>query len=760
MRAVIGLSLAAALLASTARAGDEEGKPVDWRDVAKSEGLTPDEVERLAATKILVAGPEFNQVFQPYIDSWTTPTFVTSDAVLNAYHVLFEESVVRLERTQAARLPDVLRPMWDGIPSAARKFDLPPELLADVVRRAQVTVGTALRLLGAETPGAPDDVAKRIDAETARVARHEGRLLPEWLGEPDAGYPFIDYGRFEPRGFYVRDDRLKSYFRAVNWLQAVPLRMGKERELLTALLLATSLRRTSDEGPARAYDAFVGAWATVLGARGDAPLAPPRVLGDGPWTRESLLEVRALCEREWRERNGETSETPADVLHGAEPSMRVLPATTLPDGALFDLCCPPSSKAAYPTGLFVAAALGGGFARRAAVAGKDDATHRRLDEIFDDAPRFFPDVEAYEGVRDVDDPRPRTSLYRRYLHCVAALLDAPDRAAPPLFASEAWQAKSTNAVLAGWAQLRQTWMLQARESADYGSDERVVAGFVEPNPTFFARLGDLVAASADFFESRGAFDESLDRRELMWLLTDYAAFLRGPNRLKDANDLPPDSAHRVTLSGYVVRELGGTQQTSPSGAMRRTEKTIPGDLVVLDDAVARLAGVDPLPDKLAQCVRWNTPRFSETWRRLERMCGRLEAMAQKQLRGAPWTRDEAAYLRDFGHVLAKAMFYDGNSYKNPTDDAPRATSVYAWLGDGASPGYFHAAIARPRALYVLYPKDGREILCRGAVVPYREFVNERRLTDAEWRQMLDSKDAPPSPEWVVPITAPVRPTPK
>ena len=33
-------------------------------------------------------------------------------------------------------------------------------------------------------------------------------------------------------------------------------------------------------------------------------------------------------------------------------------------------------------------------------------------------------------------------------------------------------------------------------------------------------------------------------------------------------------------------------------------------------------------------------------------------------------------------------------------------------------------VARPRALYVLYPIKGKEILCRGVVLPYYEFAHE------------------------------------
>jgi len=60
----------------------------------------------------------------------------------------------------------------------------------------------------------------------------------------------------------------------------------------------------------------------------------------------------------------------------------------------------------------------------------------------------------------------------------------------------------------------------------------------------------------------------------------------------------------------------------------------------------------------------------------------------------------------------------------------------------------HVGIGRPVALYVLYPWNGGTVLCRGAVLPYHEFVSQTRLTDGEWRALLDSDKRPTAPEWL------------
>jgi hypothetical protein len=37
------------------------------------------------------------------------------------------------------------------------------------------------------------------------------------------------------------------------------------------------------------------------------------------------------------------------------------------------------------------------------------------------------------------------------------------------------------------------------------------------------------------------------------------------------------------------------------------------------------------------------------------------------------------------------------------------------------------------------------------VLPYYEFQHPRRLTDAEWKTLLDSRERPPLPEWIQPL---------
>jgi hypothetical protein len=136
------------------------------------------------------------------------------------------------------------------------------------------------------------------------------------------------------------------------------------------------------------------------------------------------------------------------------------------------------------------------------------------------------------------------------------------------------------------------------------------------------------------------------------------------------------------------------------------------------------------------------------WYKLENICRRLETISHKQLRKIELNESETDFIRYYGASIAEIMFYDGNSYEDPNDDAPRIVDVFSNSEKG---GYLHVGISRPRKIYVLYPWKGKDILCVGAVLPYYEFVNNTRLTDSEWKKKLDSNSRPSILKWQEPI---------
>jgi len=700
MRRVLLLAL---LLAGAARA--QEAQPLP-------EALQP-YAERLARDKVVVTGERFRQVFSPYIGS-ELPVFVTSDSILAAYHVLFEESVVRLERARAARLAPALATLRAGLEPARKDFALPAGQLDAAERRARLVLDVALCLLG-EAPPAAD--AALVTAEVARVEAAEGSAKPAWLGAPDPGFLALDYARFRPRGFYDRSEALQRYFRAVAWLQAIPFRVKHDEEYLGMLLLARALAWWAEDRAGfhrrEACRAVLAGYPELLGPGDDPTLLQIDELCR-PFDAEELAKERA---RHLKYRARAVNDQLA--LEPDGPSLRILPAARLPDAVLFQRTTSPERP--LPQGLEVCAGLGSEWAR----ARLDETTAARVDGLGGGG------------------------LYGGYLGCLRELLDAPEPDAPAFLRGDAWQAKSCQTALAGWAQLRHTWTLQARVTVCYSGLSSTEPGYVEPDPDFFGRLGRLAGWSREVLEAGGAFDPAMDRQELASGVQRFASWWR-----RHVEDRPVVRGSAGDAGGWLLAQQ----------VLNALDLSAPDDPKELD---TWLRGVErltqeltdpktPLAPEVQEVLSGLRPDLGRLWGRFERVCLRLEVLAHKQLRGVAFDNEERRFLEGYGELLGTLMFYDGNAYLNPRDDAPRVVEVFVNPVAGQR---LHVGTGRARALYVLYPVGEGEVLCRGAVLPYFEFPHAEPLTDSEWKELLDGDARPAPPAWAASVLADAPPGP-
>jgi hypothetical protein len=712
----------------------DPGKGYRWEEAARKRKLDPADVERLKRNKLLMTNEAFKQVFDPYIKS-DVPVFITSDSLLNAFHVLYEESVLRLESANARKLPGILRFIWKNLAAGDAKVTGDPKLTAAAKRRAQAVIGVALKLVGDESVKPDAKLAALIDAEVKRVVAATGRGKPEWLGPPDRGFVALDYTRYKPRGFYTKSKDLERYFRAVSWLQSIPFRVDKDEELLAILMLGncvTDARFGKDFDRAEDYEVFFRCFNEFVGSPDDWDLTwaahhAQNVLdydlksGQLARDRASLLK-EAGGHGKGPKVNDQLCFAPLEPGRTAEVHFRILSPYRVPDAVLFQRTTDPRQFVPRtPSGLELCAALGAPFARER-LTGKDRA---KLLATIDGCKPLF------SG----------SGLYARYLRCLAALLAEPERDAPALMATEPWKVKSCQAALAGWAQLRHTWALQAKLSVTYLGLTRKPHGFVEPNPELFARMAELVGETERVLGRAGAFEPDTravaeDLRALVALLKKKDVARKGRKAL--------ETLSLDELALFSLLELLG---------VRGDEWDDPKFVTGVMEKAARLAeqiekGEPSGRPKLARALRGAGLEIGPLWRRLEGLCRRLEALAHKQLRGVPFSEAEQDFLIGYGEQLAGVMLYGGNAYLTPRDDAPRVVDVFH---DPSAGRFLEVGIARARALYVLYPVKGGEVLCRGAVLPYYEFTHPRRLTDAEWKALLDSKERPAIPSWVKPI---------
>jgi hypothetical protein len=714
------------------------GKDYDWKAVAKKHGLDDKTIAQIERDKFCITNEAFAQVFTPYIFAGL-PLFVTSDSVLNGYHVLFEESVRRAEYKHARQLAAILRFIAKNLAAVEEDFQGNAKLAAAAKRRATLVIAVAMRLLGDASLKLDADTGALVTAEAQRIESGAGQGKSAWLGPPDRGFVRLDYARYKPRGFYTKTPELQRYFRALGWLQSIPFRVENDEELVAILMLGhTVAPQRFGSGPMEeeavgsfflAYNALIGCgddWDLMDAARA-AQIGVPLTTEGIADKRKDLLEKAAGYDKRARI-NDQLAFAPDEPGRIAEVTYRIVSAYRLPDAVLFQRTTDPREfKRSCPDGLEVLAVLGSKFARENLPSQDHD--------------KLLATIDACKGFLNEE------SLYVQYLRCLAALLAGPEPDAPKFMASQPWQIKQCQAALAGWTQLRHTWVLQAKPNVEYMGVTQLPPGFVEPEPEFYNRLAALVDLSERVLDKAGALES--DPQDALFELQKAVAVLeklaRGKDPRKAFEHMSVEEAAALQQCAgltYVLQHGDGRDATDPA-------KAILNEVATLKGLLGRLEKGEKIEDqRVSSALKEMMLDIKPLWRKLGALCRRLEALSHKQLRGVPFNPEENRFLEHYGKELAAVMLYGGNAYLTPNDDAPRIADVFSNPNEERC---LLVGIARPRAIYVLYPHKGGEVLCRGGVLPYYEFRHSEPLTDARWKDLLDSKDRPPLPSWLKPI---------
>ena len=338
---------------------------------------------------VVITGREYFQIFEPYIFS-DLPVFITTDSILNAYHVLFEESVAAMEQSQAGRFGPLLDRMWRQLMKRGGS------------KLARLVLGVALELLGRPIEGATPEEITAIKAEAQRVQAAQGFAKLTWLGPAEPDSLGFDYSRFKPVGFYTRSEKMQRYFRTLSWLQAVPFRLANDEELTAITQLAAALdgddwkQDMRDLQVLHRYAEFIGAsddW--------DIEFANNRLdRHDTP--AENRENVRAV----WRQEvllpkiNDQIRFAPQDPRTVAEPNFRIVSAWRLADAVLMQKTAlrEPGKPARWPSGLDVAAALGSDLAARTL----GEQSPQALASVQENRALFRPGASLYQDYRRGD----------------------------------------------------------------------------------------------------------------------------------------------------------------------------------------------------------------------------------------------------------------------------------------------------------------------------------------------------------------------
>ncbi|RBP45846.1 uncharacterized protein DUF3160 [Roseimicrobium gellanilyticum] len=716
--------------------------PKNWQEAAKRAGLTDDQLSRLEKDKFLVTGVEERQSFRAYLGG-NVPFFVTSDAVLNAYHVLFEESLRQQEEVQAGGLRSFCDTVWKDLGSIESRYSGDDALIAQSKRRAMFTIGVALRLFGGDIDGASPELKKSIDDEVALILKAEGRHKPALLGKPEPSFVAFEYALFRPVGFYADKGTLSRYFRAVRWLQLVPFRADFPEEHLAFHMLGTIRQH---------YFGGVLTTRTILftalgGVRDHLDLDETRLVSygrekarvDDSFFKSGLDVVRAdagqmaLSPSPFSDRVREVAPGQDDL------EFRALSTYRLPeDIAMYTAAAVQSpSQSSISPGLAFNAWLGvpkaeelyrqqcGPDAWAQLIAGRPTLRRDYGDADAQQEPWWKRPFQVWSSELE----------YRGTLRWAAEV----DERAPAFMRSLAWQTKAMQTIAASWAQARHAWMLQSKPQVHVLKGTASPQGFIEPLPEFFMRLSQCAGHMGRLASDAEAVGDPVaavveEMRETVKSERARVAEKAGEQEISEA-------------TWVLSKQLGTYRVPMDHDKLQNPSRE---DVLRLADELEKLAArvqQEARPgSELWGILQEERIRTDVLWHELEVLCLRLSAMADKQLSGRTFTQDENSFISHTGRRLSRIMLYRGQALFHPHDDAPRIAFISSQPKRAMMQ---HVGIGRPRHLYVLYPWEGKDVLCRGIVMPYHEVEAATTLTDEAWRERFSKGgERPPIPAWL------------
>jgi hypothetical protein len=479
-----------------------------------------------------MSAPSFAAVFYN-IYSRDLPVFVSSDALLHAWHRSYDAMLEELEAEYLARsLSEILAGMAQRLPQVRQEYG--KGVLEESILDADYFIAVARSLLSGNRVNSYFNQNSRV-AETLD-AIESGQLQEFNLFGRDRS---VDFSQFKPRGHYEKSEALKQYFRAMIWCGRIDLRIAgnpeesSPRELGIAIILNHLLNQSGKFSQWQQFDqmlqTFVGQTDSMTFAELNDFLAQNTI--------KSPTDIQTLSTLE--QLQTDILATPlglqsirGDSYQSLPDSQQIqLPRSFTLLGQKFVLDSWVLSKVVYddilwdgkkvprriPSSLDVAfAALG----NNQIVPELVDRMTNRQGRQFRDGLNYQHHLAAVKTV--VDQQNPAIWEQNIYLNWLATLreLSTPTTEAkyPEAMRTKAWAMKTLNTQLASWTQLRHDTILYAKQSYTGGTRCFYPAGFVEPRPEFWGRFERMVQLAAQqinrtrFPGSSGQIQERLPPR--------------------------------------------------------------------------------------------------------------------------------------------------------------------------------------------------------------------------------------------------------
>ncbi|MFW9809522.1 MAG: DUF3160 domain-containing protein [Candidatus Thorarchaeota archaeon] len=455
------------------------------------------------------------------------PSFVSTDAVLHAYHVLYD---LALREVEVYSFWDLLGNLTDALLdiSFSQYEEAPEGRWKNAALRNLIFFTVALTLLDNETvvpPAFPAAVAPEVDRVLQLIDEHS-EMTDQWF----MNY-IEDFTQFVPRGHYTRSERLERYFQAMMWFGRVSFRLQPELPPEpndqgmdnTAQAILISLALTLDvpgllgapEGLV-IWDALYEPTAFFVGTADD--LIPSEYLNVIQSIYGSEVQLSDLNNETLLEQFIDEALTLKEPLILGHPvpdtktltqtmGLRFMGQRYIPDSYILGQLVYENvgtilQPRLMPKGLDVMAAFGSDRAWELLDSEKHYVNYTSQMEMI------------WNKIGNMTESEWTQNLYYLWIYSLLPLLNDPGEGYPLFMQSKAWVDKQLSTALASWAELRHDTILYVKQSytSVYTSIPPIAKGYVEPVPALYARLASLCEMMLTGLDSRDLLSSLMEEK--------------------------------------------------------------------------------------------------------------------------------------------------------------------------------------------------------------------------------------------------------
>ncbi len=546
---------------------------INWNNISNKSQFgefTPEDMEKLCRNGFIVTPADHQQFFFLYEDNdyKGLPSFVTTDSVLQLYHMFFDYTLRNLEEK---KLREVIIKLSKEMMDISEKLyqTTKDEEIKKAAFKNMIYFSVPYYFLTKDMDAINREVYEVVKKEIDKCEAHSGREISLIFNREDHK---LDYTQFVPRGHYTRSEELKNYFKTMMWFGLNCFVSEEEDELIPSLVITKELYENSI-GSERLIDLWEKIYEPTVFYVGlsddlgpdDYKVMMDRIFGEkatfASFTdRTKLSKFKEMAAEADKEKK-KIEVALIDIPSG--PQFRLMGQRYIPDSEILQRLSKWPERP-FPKGLDIMAVLGSRLAKQLLLERYQEQKKwkeypEKLKEVTEDFGRLTPSDW-------------KKNLYYSWVWCLKALieLDKKEYNYPFFMQNEAWEAKDLNTALASWSELRHDTILYAKQSgAECGNGEEWYPdppkGYVEPNVEFYRRLEELLVFTGDGLKKRNLLTTQMEEK--------FKGFVELVSFLKEIS-IKELTSKPITIQEYEQIKIYGTLLENLTISVMTDEKYI------------------------------------------------------------------------------------------------------------------------------------------------------------------------------------------